>query len=305
MANRDTLVVAAAQYPLDAATTDFEWRDKIEGWVSEGAKTGADILVFPEYASLEQAAIMGPEVASDLQATLKAVSELAGERVAFYVEMAARHKVHILAGSGPTAGEGGRYFNAAQLITPQGLVGEQTKAILTPFEHAWGITAGGPLKVFNTVLGRIGIAICYDCEFPLQVRRLAEAGVELLLIPSCTELVSGFHRIRTGARARALENQIACVTSPTIGEARWSPAVDFNTGAAGIYVPSEHSLCEDGVLAEGELNRPGWITAEIDFRALRALRAGGEMRNFLDWSLQPGAGKPDDTGVEVADLIAG
>ena len=87
----------------------------------------------------------------------------------------------------------------------------------------------------------IGMNICYDSEFPLLARAMAEAGAELLLVPSCTERVSGYHRVRTGARARALENQIAAMVSPTVGDALWSPAVDRNTGAAGIYVPSEQT----------------------------------------------------------------
>ena len=94
--------------------------------------------------------------------------------------------------------------------------------------------------MFDTTLGRIGVAICYDSEFPLLVRAMAEAGAEVVLVPSCTERISGYHRVRTGARARALENQIATVVSPTVGDALWSPAVDHNVGAAGIYVPSEH-----------------------------------------------------------------
>src|SRR5690606_42050963 len=57
----------------------------------------------------------------------------------------------------------------------------------------------------------------------------------------------------------ALENQMACVTSPTIGDAPWSPAVDRNNGAAGIFVPSEHGVSDTGVLAEGGLNSPGWV----------------------------------------------
>ena len=122
---------------------------------------------------------------------------------------------------------------------------------MTPFETDWGISAGTQARVFDTVLGLIGINICYDSEFPLLARAMAEAGAELLLVPSCTERVSGYHRVRTGSRARALENQIAAVVSPTVGDALWSPAVDRNTGAAGIYVPSEQTVSDTGILAAG------------------------------------------------------
>jgi predicted amidohydrolase len=284
----ETLTVAAAQYPIGEPSTLEEWRDKIAAWVAEGAKTGAELLVFPEYAAIEQAAAFGPEVSGSLEASLKAVADMERERVALHLELAAEHNVHILVGSGPVRKAQGRYVNAAQLVTPAGSIGVQEKLIMTPFEWDWGISPGGPIRVFETRLGRIGIAICYDSEFPLLVRAMAEAGAELVLVPSCTERITGYHRVRTAARARALENQIATVMSPTVGDALWSPAVDHNAGAAGIFVPSEQTVSDDGTLAEGKLNEPQWVSASIDLQRLHQLRLEGEMRNFIDWSHQPG-----------------
>jgi predicted amidohydrolase len=168
---------------------------------------------------------------------------------------------------------------------------------MTPFERDWGISPGAGPRVFSTALGLIGVAICYDSEFPLLVRAMTEAGARLILIPSCTDKVSGFNRVRTAARARALENTCACVTSPTVGEAPWSPAVDVNTGMAGVFVPAEAGVSPNGILAEGRLDEPGWVYATIDLAALDRLRSSGEMRNDADWSKQPGAGAlpPVDT----------
>ena len=299
--NPDTLRVAAAQYPIGQPKTLAEWEDKIARWVSAGAATGAELLVFPEYAAIEQAAAFGPDVYNDLVATLDAVAGQAGARVALHLDLAEKHKVHILVGSGPVRKPGGRTVNAAQLVTPNGLAGEQEKIIMTPFERDWGISPGAPLRVFETAIGTIGIAICYDSEFPLLVRALAEAGAETVLVPSCTERISGYHRVRTGSIARALENTIATVQSPTVGDALWSPAVDRNSGAAGIYVPSEHGVADNGVLAEGKLDAAQWVTATINLAALRRLKSSGEMRNFADWAVQPGAA-PLAGGVERVDL---
>ena len=254
MSHRQTLKVASAQFPIDKPASLDVWRDKIARWVADGAATGAEVLVFPEYAAIEQAAALGEMVYGDLDATLKAVADLEGDRVALHQELAAKHGVHILVGSGPARKGEGRYVNAAQLVTPKGSVGVQEKLIMTPFETDWGISPGKQARVFDTALGLIGVNICYDSEFPLLARAMAEAGAELLLVPSCTERVSGYHRVRTGSRARALENQIAAVVSPTVGDALWSPAVDRNTGAAGIYVPADQSVSDTGVLAQGELN---------------------------------------------------
>jgi predicted amidohydrolase len=101
--------------------------------------------------------------------------------------------------------------------------------------------------------------------------------------------------------ARALENTIATVQSPTVGDAPWSPAVDFNAGAAGIYVPSEHGISDTGVLAEGTLDAAEWVTAEIDIARLSHLRVSAEMHNFGDWTLQPGA-PASKVDVEVVTL---
>jgi predicted amidohydrolase len=296
------LKVAAAQYPIGEPETLVQWEAKIAAWVTQGAATGAKLLVFPEYAAIEQAAAFGRSVSSDLSRTLASVADEAPRRVALHAELAKAHDVHILVGSGPARKADGSYVNAAQLVTPDGRVGVQEKIIMTPFERDWGIVPGGPLRVFKTALGTIGIAICYDSEFPLLVRAMAEAGADMLLVPSCTERVSGFHRIRAGATARALENQMAVITSPTVGDALWSPAVDRNEGSAGVFVPPDVLMSDTGVVAEGPLSVPQWVVAEIDFARLRKLKTSGEMRNFADWANQPGSASLT-AGVETVSLI--
>ncbi|MEZ5900770.1 MAG: carbon-nitrogen hydrolase family protein [Hyphomicrobiaceae bacterium] len=284
-----TLKVAAAQYPIGEPKTLAEWEEKIASWVETGAATGATLLIFPEYAAIEQTAAFGPDIYGDLQATLHKVAELADARVALHVDLARKFGVHILVGSGPVLKADGRFVNAAQLVTPRGSVGVQEKLIMTPFERDWGISAGGPVRIFKTSIGIFGIAICYDSEFPLLVNAMAQAGAGAVLVPSCTERISGYHRVRTGCMARALENTIATIQSPTVGDAPWSPAVDFNNGAAGIFVPSEHGVSDTGVIAEGRLNEPAWVAGEIDMSRLKRVRETGEMRNVHDWALQPGA----------------
>lgn len=297
------LKIAAAQYPLHPVASMAAWQEKLRGWVSDGAATGADILLFPEYAALELAATSGPEIAGDLSQSLDHVASLAGPRTECFVSLAREFGVHIVTPSGPVQTDDGRFVNAAQLITPDGLVGEQHKLMMTPFERNWGISAGTDLNVFRTRLATFAITICYDVEFPLIARRAALLGADCLLVPSCTDRLSGYHRVRTGALARALENSIAAVQSPTVGDAHWSPAIDLNVGAAGIYMPTEHGVSDTGILVQGDLNVPTWLYGEVDLARLRQVRETGEMRNFQDWDAQPGAnGGP--TASDVIDLTA-
>jgi predicted amidohydrolase len=284
-----TIRIAAAQYPIEAFDSLSGYQAKVERWVAEAVASRAQLLVFPEYGAMEYAAASGKATASNLQVSLAAVSEALAQMDAAHADLARRHGVHILAASGPSARSGGRYVNAARLFSPSGKVGVQEKTIMTPFERDWGISGGERLRVFETALGRIGVAICYDSEFPLLARAQAEAGAEIILIPSCTEFASGYNRVRTAALARALENGCATVVSPTIGDAPWSPAVDRNAGAAGVYVPPDHAFSDTGVLAEGVFNQPQWVYADVALDRLRDIKASGEMRNSTDWSAQPGA----------------
>ena len=201
------LRIAAAQYPIERFATLGDYRDKLARWVAEAAGGGAQLLVFPEYGAMEYAGASGDAIAGDLAASLAAVSDALAEMDAAHAELARRHKVHILAASGPSARPGGRYVNAARLFTPAGRMGVQEKLIMTPFERNWGISPGETLRVFETALGRIGIAICYDSEFPLLVRAQAEAGAQIILVPSCTEFRSGYApRAHGGDGARAGEH---------------------------------------------------------------------------------------------------
>ena len=113
-----SLKIASAQYPIGEPKSLAEWEGKIALWVKNGAATGAELLVFPEYAAIEQAAAFGPEVYGDLKRTLTKVAELAASRVALHADLAKKHNVHILAGSGPVMKNDGRFVNAAQLVTP-------------------------------------------------------------------------------------------------------------------------------------------------------------------------------------------
>ena len=257
MAGRERIRVAAAQYPLDRLATPEEAECKLSAWVARGALTGAELLVFPEYGAMELAATRGEAAAASLDASLAAVSDSLPRIDALHAALARRHRIHILAASGPSRRPDGRHVNAARLFSPAGNHVVIEKRMMTPFERDWGVVPGAPLAVIETSLGRLGVAICYDCEFPLLVRPLAEAGAEVVPQPC--------------------------------GTPRRAPAVDLNTGAAGIFVPAEAGLSETGVVAEGRLDEPGWVTGEVDLAALRRLRSGGEMRNRIDWDAQPGA----------------
>ncbi|MEM7722942.1 MAG: carbon-nitrogen hydrolase family protein [Pseudomonadota bacterium] len=276
--------IAAAAYPLSELRDWDDYRRKQIEWVTEAATQGAELLVFPEYGRMELATLDGSDVASDLEASLTAVSRHSAAADDLMASLAQIHCVHILAGSGPVVDEDARPVNRAVLFGPNGPLGVQDKQVMTRFEReTWDVVPGGPLQVFDTALGGIGVLICYDAEFPLLGRALVEQGAEILLVPSCTDSLAGYSRVRVGAMARALENQCIVVHSPTVQPAPWSPAVDENIGAAAIYGPPDLGFPPTGILAEGALDVPGWTYADIDRAAIARVRREGHVLNHAHW----------------------
>ncbi|MEQ3699395.1 MAG: carbon-nitrogen hydrolase family protein [Paracoccus sp. (in: a-proteobacteria)] len=275
--------IAAAAYPIDWFDSFDAYAAKLARWVSDA---DADLLVFPEYGAMELASLSGRAVAGDLEASLHAVAALDPQVRALHADLAARHGCHILGASGP-AFDGARPVNRAVLYGPDGVVGHQDKQIMTRFEREeWHVTGAPGLRIFDTTLGRIGILICYDSEFPLLGRVLAQAGAQLLLVPSCTDTVAGFSRVRIGAMARALESQCVVVQAPTVGPCDWMPALDENRGRAAIYGPPDGFWPGTGIIAEGEMDAPGWVRATVDLSRVDVSRRDGAVLPFAHWPEQ-------------------
>lgn len=264
------------------------WAKRLDREVAQAAWAGAQILVMPEYAALELALGEAPDLAGELSRAVAAGAEaLAAMRT-----VAQRHKVWLAPGTLPFARDG-RIVNRAPLLAPDGSLAFQDKHVMTRFEaEEWHVAPGAPPAVFETDLGRIGIAICFDAEFPPLVRTQVEAGAWLILAPTCTDTAHGFSRVKIAARARAMENQCFVAVAPTVGDAPWCGSLDTNVGQAGIYGPVDRGFAPSGIIAEGEMNEGGWVFAELDPAALEAVRQDGAVRNHLSWPAAPPPARP-------------
>ena len=158
----------------------------------------------------------------------------------------------------------------------------------TRFEaERWGVSTGAPPQVFETPWGRIGLSICYDSEFPKHVRAQVEAGAWLILVPTCTDTLHGYNRVRFACQARAVENQCFVAVAPTVGLAPWSAALDENRGQAAVFGPVDRGFPEDGVLAAGSMDQPGWTFCTLDPARIERVRREGAVLNHHDWPRTP------------------
>lgn len=279
--------IASAQYDISFLDNWQAYQAKSERWVAEAAGQGANILLFPEYNTMELASLFGQAVYSSLEKQLAEMQSVLDSYISLFQGLAQRYQCLIQAGTFPVRLESGAYHNRAYLFFPDGRIDYQDKLTMTRFENEqWLISSGGELKCFDTDYGRIAINICYDSEFPLLARQQVAAGANLILVPSCTDTLAGYHRVKIGCQARALENQCYVVQACLVGEAPWSEAVDVNVGAAAVYTPVDRGFPDNGVLSSGELNAVQWVYADIDLDNCAVVREHGQVFNYRDWPLQ-------------------
>jgi predicted amidohydrolase len=269
-----TFRVAAAQWPIEPHASLAAWGDKLERWIAEAAAGGAQLAVMPEYAPMELTSVLPAEDQAELERQLHGLQALLPEYLERCRAAARAHGLYLVAGSFPEAAPA-RFVNRLRVWSPGGDDVAIEKLHMTRFEREqWGVVAGAAQRVVETSLGVLGVAICYDSEFPLTVRRLVAAGAQVVLVPSCTDTPAGYHRVRVACAARALENQCYLVQSPTVGAAPWSLAADDNYGAAGVFVPPDRGFPDDGVLTVGPRDVPLWVYADLDLDAVDRVQIG-------------------------------
>ncbi len=284
------LRVAAAAYPISFFRHWDDYAAKLTDWVARAAGEGAGLLVFPEYAPLELVSLLPAALHHDILGMRPALQALLPEVLALHTRLAQAHGVSIVGGSYPVAlpmtpagTQDGGFVNRAHVFGADGTLAYQDKLMMTRFEaEEWHISPGEGVKIFEVQGVKFGVAICYDSEFPALARAQAEAGAELLVVPSFTGSPAGFTRVRVGSMARALENQCYAVHAPLLAQADWTYAVEQAVGRASIYAPADHGLPDDGVVAQGEWNTEGWLIRELDFDLIRAVRRDGHVLNWRD-----------------------
>jgi predicted amidohydrolase len=141
---------------------------------------------------------------------------------------------------------------------------------------------GESLRVFDTPLGRLAIAICYDIEFPELTRLLVEHGVDIILTPVATDERKSYLRVRYCAQARAVENMVYVVLSSNVGGLTHSPSMFLNYGQAVICTPSDFAFPMNGIAAEGVLNTSTVVIADLDLGTLDIQRQAASVQPLLD-----------------------
>lgn len=173
--------------------------DRIERAAAEAAGGGARLLVAPELAVTGYGA-------GDAFAELAEPAD--GATARRLAALSARHRIAIVAGFAERAGDA--VYNSALFVDGERAAVVYRKSHLYgPYERRHFQPGRPGATTFELGGLRCGMLICYDVEFPENVRRLAQAGAQLVLVP--TALPASDHAeliARQMIAVRAFENQI-------------------------------------------------------------------------------------------------
>lgn len=144
--------------------------------IEDAANRGAVLVVLPELAN------SGYVFSSREEAFSLAEQVPHGPSTDAWIEVAQRKNVYVVAGIAERDCD--RLYNASVVIGPNGFLGKYRKLHLWADEHLYFEKGDLGLPVFHTPIGRIAVAICYDCWFPEVFRILAAKGADIVCVPT-------------------------------------------------------------------------------------------------------------------------
>lgn len=179
--------------------------ENVEAVVKKMSGIRADIVVLPELFST------GYQFRSKAEA-LKYSEKVPGGHAEIRLSQAAReNKSYIVAGIAEKSG--GRTYNSAMLIGPNGLIAVYRKAHLFSDEKNLFSKGNTPFEVHDIGGVRIGMMICFDWFFPEAARTLALKGADIICHPA--NLVLPY--CPAAMPTRCLENGVFAITANRIG----------------------------------------------------------------------------------------
>lgn len=150
----------------------------IEQFIKENSDKTVDLVVMPEFFSTgidHKVFVNEPEDTNG------------GDTILKIQEIAKKYNTNIIAGSIIEA-ENDKLYNTSFVINRLGQIISKYRKIHL-FNYMGGtegkrITPGDELVTVDFDFGRVGVGICYDIRYPLHYKKLAQAGAEIIVLPT-------------------------------------------------------------------------------------------------------------------------
>jgi len=206
-------IAAAVQIAVKPNDIDYNL-EKTCFWLKTAVKEhNAELVVFPESITTGFAPGMPPEEFYDL------LNYIPGPETDQIGALARELKVHVVLPMYEKSTEKNVIMNSSILINDEGeIAGIYRKTHPFPTERLGGggwTTPGKEAVVVDTKLGKIGMIICYDGDFPELSRVLAIRGAEIITRPSA--LLRSFEIWDMTNKARAYDNHVYVVAVNSVG----------------------------------------------------------------------------------------
>lgn len=253
--------VAACQ--LDLAVGQVETNlERAQKAVEAAAANGAQLVVLPEL-------VRSGYVFDSVEEAMSLGERCDGPSIRLWADLAAQHDLVIVGGFCERQGHDVLY-NSGAVIDRGRLVGVYRKAHLWDREKAIFRTGNEPPLVVDTSVGRVGVMICYDAEFPEWTRQAALRGAAVLALPTNWPVEArpaGERPMETvRLQAAAAANRVFIVAADRCGDERgqaWvgGSVVMDTTGfplAGGDSLRTERVLCADVHLGR---SNDKWVSA--------------------------------------------
>jgi predicted amidohydrolase len=170
------VTVAVAQLPSVLGDVEANLQ-VLARCMAQAAATDVKLAVFPE-------CFLSGYMFEDRQSAWRSAVAADGAEMQRVAAECARLDIEVVVGFLERRGE--RLHNAAALIGPQGIIGIHRKRHL-PFlggDRFVDEPEDVGLALFDTRVGRLGIAICYEIRFPEVMRSLALEGADIIALPT-------------------------------------------------------------------------------------------------------------------------
>ncbi|KAL9296898.1 hypothetical protein ACSQ67_022794 [Phaseolus vulgaris] len=185
---RATVVQASTIFYDTPATLD-----KAERLLGEAAGHGSQLVVFPEafVGGYPRGSDFGVSIGNrtakgreEFRKYHSAAIDVPGPEVDRLATMAGKYKVHLV--MGVIERDGYTLYCSVLFFDSQGhYLGKHRKIMPTALERIiWGFGDGSTIPVFETPIGKIGAAICWENRMPLLRTAMYAKGVEIYCAPT-------------------------------------------------------------------------------------------------------------------------
>lgn len=227
----------AAGIQISVKPNDIKYNiEKSIAWMEKAKKENkADLVVFPESVTT------GFTPNMPIEDFYNIIGPIGGYETTAIGEAAKKLGLHVVLPMYEKGNEKNEIFNSSVLIDDNGqilTVYRKTHPFPTERKEGGGwTTPGKETPVIETKLGKIGMTICYDGDFPELSRVLALKGAEIITRPSA--LLRSYDIWELTNMARAYDNHVYFISVNAIGP---DAANNYYFGSSMIISPIAEKL---------------------------------------------------------------